>query len=305
MAYITTTYNEFALTGTSPVSFTFELGGNTIYSGKGWARPGQSTVYVRPNDVFSQYLSQTFPTLSNNTSTDCDVVKTFNIVSGSSASKVYCLGSMADLDNSVHHAPITGRVQTGQFFITSVFKSSTKLVTSAGTTTLSTANKNRATDTSSLTGSIQVKMGTDTVTWQLVPKCHRFVLYYVNAFGGWDSLVCEGGYRLTDTYERAEAGVWPAANGQEAKTRTSKVYLNEVTRSVVLNSGWLTDAQAARMHHLLGSTLVYLCDTDDSNAVYPVKITNGDCPYKTFKNEGGQMVNYEITAEFQTTITRR
>lgn len=305
MAYVTTTINEFGLTGTSPVSFTMNVDGNLIYSGKGWAKPNAASVYVRPNEIFSQYLGQTLPVMTNGQSTDALLVRTFQIVSGTTKNYSFAYGCESDLDNTPHHAPITGRVAIGQLFIASAFKASTKVVTSAGTTTMAAANKNRVFDTSALTGGIRVEVGTGSVAWTLVPRCVRYALYYVNALGGWDSMLMEGGCRQTDGYDRSETGVYPTAGVSEDVAQDSKVYLNEVKRRYTLNTGFLTDAEAARMHHLLGSVMVYLCDLADGNKMYPVKITNGECPYKTFRNEGGQMVAYDIEVEQQATITRR
>lgn len=305
MPYVTTTINEFGLTGTSPVDFTMKCDNALIYAGRGWAKPNQASVYVRPNEIFSQYLGQVFPALIDGQSTDADLVRAFQIISGTTKNYTFCYGREADVDNTPHHAPITGRLAKGQYFIASVFKAGTSVVTSAGTTVLSAVNKNRVISTAALTGGIRVEVGTGKAAWTIVPKCHRYLLYYVNDFGAWDSLVMEGNYRQTDTYARSETGVYPQAGVSEEVAQTSKVYLNEITRGMTLNTGFLTDAEAARMHHLLGSVKVYLCDMNDGNAHYPVKITNADCPYKTYKNEGGQMVNYELTVELETTITRR
>lgn len=303
MAYTTHTIHEFSLTGTSPVAFTMSVGGGVIYAGVGWARPGESAVKVRPNEIFAQYLGQTLPDMRDGITTPADIVRTFTIVSGITKTYEYAYGDLGSL-TVVHHEPITGRLETGQFFIGTLFDDTTVIVTSGGNV-LPAMIGNHVIDTAGLTGGVRMEVGTDVVAWKLVPKCHRYILYYVNAHGAWDSLVCEGGYRVTDSYARSETGVWPKANVGEDVAQTSEVFLNEVTRRYTLNTGWLTDAEAARMHHLLGSCQVWLCDTEDGNAMFPVKITNVDCPYKTFRNEGATMVNYEIKADLQALITRR
>jgi hypothetical protein len=62
--------------------------------------------------------------------------------------------------------------------------------------------------------------------------------------------------------------------------------------------------EAAKMHHLLGSTEVYLYDLEKDRMI-PVVITDNECKYKTFQNEGGKLVEYEINVKVAKQMIRR
>lgn len=135
------------------------------------------------------------------------------------------------------------------------------------------------------------------------PDCYRFVLYYINAYGGIDSLLVTGKTVKTDTYSRKRFGQVVDNNSIEHEKRD---YANEITRTWELHTDWLTDAEAARMHLLLGSTKVWLQDLETfGDVLEPVLITNSDCRYKTFETNGRKMASYVITVENSQNITRR
>lgn len=50
------------------------------------------------------------------------------------------------------------------------------------------------------------------------------------------------------------------------------------------------------MHHLLESTNVYLHNLE-SNTIEPIIITNTNCEYKTYTNNGKKVVYYMIEAK--------
>lgn len=132
--------------------------------------------------------------------------------------------------------------------------------------------------------------------------CNRFVLYYVNAYGGWDSLLLTGKSVKTDAYNRSLQG--QVYDNRTQFTAGTKVYKNEVTRKWQLHTGWLSDEAASRMHHLLGTTLAMLRDFEE-NSYTPVIITNSDCVYKRFDTNGHRMASYTIEAEIARDLTRR
>ena len=144
----------------------------------------------------------------------------------------------------------------------------------------------------------------NTARYTVVAPCARYALYYRNAYGGWDSFLIAGNAKQTDGYERTSMQL-----DYDNRTRTARGrrdIVNAVARSFTLVSGWLTDAQAARMHHLLGSVEVYLDDlTDGDAAPMPVVLTNSECVHKTYRGNGNALVNYTITAELAQDMQRR
>lgn len=126
--------------------------------------------------------------------------------------------------------------------------------------------------------------------------CATHCLYYVNAFGGWDSLLINGNVKRTDNI---------TTNTFIQSTNERKKIKNDIVTNWVLYTDWLNDEQASRMYHLLESTEVYLQDltkadinnNDFYSEVIPVNITNTNCEYKTFTNNGKKKFYYTIEVE--------
>ena len=131
------------------------------------------------------------------------------------------------------------------------------------------------------------------VTFKAV-GCHRYILYYLNALGGYDSLLIEGNTLEKDSLTRHIAH----------KNKGKQNHATEIVKDFTFYTGWMTDEESARMHNLLNSTEVYLFDKA-TWLFTPVILTNTETEYKTYKGNGGQMVNYEITAEVAETRIRK
>lgn len=130
--------------------------------------------------------------------------------------------------------------------------------------------------------------------------CRRFALYYVNALGGWDCLLCAEKSAQTDSYDRERHT--RSIDNSALSARDNVEHQNNITRTLELHTDYLTDEQAARMHHLLGSTMVYLYDTLTQTAT-PVNITNSLCEYKEYQR--GRLNEYTISVEVARTMIRR
>lgn len=141
-------------------------------------------------------------------------------------------------------------------------------------------------------GVLSVKVGN--TTYKVQTTCKRYALYYLNAYGGWDSYVIGSTDTMTDAYSRSEF----------IRDNERVAYLNEVSRSWSLATGLMTDDEASRMHHLLGSNNVFLLDME-SGEIHPVVITDTSCTHKTIKNSGRTFPTYTINvAEAKQRIRR-
>ncbi len=140
------------------------------------------------------------------------------------------------------------------------------------------------------------------LSFKYVAPCGRYALYYVNAFGGWDALLCKGVTVKKETYERQTAGVRASINFTTGRQKDN--YLNEVVRSMTLRTGVLTDDEASRMWHLVGSTKVLLYDMLEG-AFFPVVLTDSECVFKTYKNQGRKLVEYVLGVELAQDLNRR
>lgn len=138
--------------------------------------------------------------------------------------------------------------------------------------------------------------------YKVVTCCAKYVLYYVNAFGGWDSLLIEGNTLEADTLKRFTREV--VYDNRQIQNRGIHNYVNEVTKGFTFHSGWLLDDQGERMHHLINSTFVYLYDIANDDMI-PVTIPATSCEYRTYKNQGNRLVDYIIQVEVAQNRVRR
>lgn len=124
--------------------------------------------------------------------------------------------------------------------------------------------------------------------------CKDYCLYYVNAYGGWDSLLVTGKSMKTDNYTNSE---YRQNFDNSLKSNWGKInFKKSIKRTWKLNTGFLLDTQGAKMFHLLGSTKVYLHDLN-TGEIYSVVVNNKNCDYKTYINQGHKGYNYSIEVE--------
>lgn len=138
--------------------------------------------------------------------------------------------------------------------------------------------------------------------FNIIDSCAKYALYYVNAYGGWDTFLVEGNIQEYDTISRFTKE--QSYSNTNVEDRWKSNFANELTKSFVMHTGWLTDEQSSRMHHLLESTNVYLYDFSKLE-FQPILITNSTCEYKTSKSIGNRLVDYEITCDLAKYRVRR
>lgn len=110
-----------------------------------------------------------------------------------------------------------------------------------------------------------------------VQGCERFILYYVNAYGGWDWLPVEGKTRESDAVKRHTFEA--VYNNIPVYARGRFNHVNELTHHYTFYTGLLTDAQSELMPQLLNATTVYVHDTK-TNEVLPLVLTNSSTEHK-------------------------
>lgn len=123
--------------------------------------------------------------------------------------------------------------------------------------------------------------------------CSKYCLYYLNAYGGWDSFLINGNDKETDTITSYKY----MKNADNTKKQFAlNNYLNVISKKYSLKTDWLNDDEASRMYHLLESTEVWMHNLE-TDEITPVIITNKTCEYKTFKNNGRKKFYYTIDVE--------
>lgn len=314
-------------------SFTIRTSTSTddiIYTGKAWKKPGESYVKVIINDICADYMRQVMPEISTTGLVSCDTyIKTFYVYVGTTQkasveflldySYNYELANSANpyamselIDNTIDtRMPIihTMRSSTatlnyydvGNSFDLS-FDLSFDVINSQPVSISGLGNYVRKSTPADKGHAATFQEAAGWTTYYFDDTCAKYALYYVNEYGGWDSLVMRGGFKRVDRYKRFE--MKRKYNNAVVANRGRHNYANEETFAFELRTAFLTDAQASRMHHLIGSTLVYMYDLEEG-LMHPVVITDNSCEYKTYKNNGHKLVQYIINVEIAKEQTRR
>lgn len=129
--------------------------------------------------------------------------------------------------------------------------------------------------------------------------CKRYALYYRNAYGGMDSLLLDGVQRK-ENYARSL--ITRKVDNSVQGARAVQNYRNALTEGWELRLNNLTDAEAARMHHLVGSAEVYLCDLI-ADTLTPLVLTDTECIDRTFAN-GRKRIDWKLAATTAQTMRR-
>lgn len=147
------------------------------------------------------------------------------------------------------------------------------------------------------------------LTFRVAENCTRYVLYWVNDYGGWEQMPVRNGAPQADSVTRhtVQTGRLNTYGGNGA-ARAEREYANVTERTVRLGTGWLDDRGSALMRGLFNSTDILLFDTQatsEAGRFIPLVLTDDAVEYKTFKGNGGQMVRYDFEARMALNFVRR
>ena len=128
----------------------------------------------------------------------------------------------------------------------------------------------------------------------VVCYCGQYALYYRNARGGWDTFLFEGNCKRTDNYDILK---YTKSYNNTTREFGSNRYLNNITETYELSSGWL-DEEESRLFakHLLPTNRAYLHILDEDRII-PVVITTTSAEFKKYDRINPQPLNYTITVE--------
>lgn len=137
-------------------------------------------------------------------------------------------------------------------------------------------------------GIVKITIGPS--TYYVTHTCYRYCLYYLNQYGGWDSLLFRGRELKTDDLSRLSYKKRYVANS----TDFHKVdYLTKISERWELNTSFLDDTESSKMINLMASNRIYIHDLE-TGQISPVNINNSSCEHKTYKNQGRKMATYTI-----------
>ena len=316
------------------VDFQVSYNGSIVYEGRAVARSSAERVRIKINDICANYIENAFPGRFPNTSGEqAQYVFTFDILTIGESGEVeeyqvsflydwsydYVKGDKVLLSAPIlckipRNAPLLYTATSGTTYIeliekggfSSAFNSAFDV---GGVSTLDgSAIANNIFNLAELAKPTDayVKVyggeGQPPITYAIVDGCYRYMLYYRNAYGGWDFLLVEGKSLQTDNYTRHSFG--RSHDNAQSRNRGMVNYRNDIKRKWKLGTLWINDEGAANMHHLLGTTEVVLYDLND-NLLLPVVVDNSACEYRNYNNNGNQLVRFDIEVSSANNIMRR
>ena len=309
-----------------------------VYSGRAVARPGETDVVIRINDVCADYLVNVLPTISDqdfsylhlplsftvqayiaNTWTDVESVAFLNDWSYDYSYDAATMGlsfpitgridarmpiiwtgiNVPDVTMTIHYLDETTETVVVPVATYPDFNNDFNHDFARSVRTAGSGSAVFFVDQYDLDLIDYFEVGRS--TFRVVTSCARYALYYVNAYGGWDCLLIEGASIESDDLTRYK--MESEYDNRDIANRGVRNYANEISRGFTLHTGWLLGDQGMMMHNLINSTDVFLYDIA-SNEMIPVTISNPSCEYKTNKTEG-RLVDYAVNVQIAHYMVRR
>ena len=253
---------------------------NLIFQGRAYKRPNADTNDIKLNKIFENYLSSSINDLLNSgepEDTGVDASKVFKIMKLDADGTETLIDEYTILydwsydfrfrgENTDLSRPINGR------YVAGMYKMDTTVDGKSGTVT------------NSLNGD----------TYNVLADCGEYALYYLNAYGGCDALLIDGTVlkKSTITQYTTDRNI----NNSRIEFEQTK-YINEIQDAYEINTGFLTDEQAANLSkNLIPSKEVYLHFISD-NKLIPVLITDTSVTYQTYQTNNLQMPQYKINVK--------
>jgi hypothetical protein len=317
-------YVELGKSDEGNVKFRIKQNDKLIYVGKAYARPGEETIRIRINDICADYMAQRM---------DGESVSMPFVIEKDEDGILDEVVFLYDWSYDENHdvlkdgvaAPVNGHVSPIQWLTYSAYDKTeveAEVVLKDGTKypyvlTLAAGGDFNADYNEDFFRSVR-ETPSETAIFSLasidnlaaiivegkrydVVDCCKYALYYRNAFGGWDSFLVEGNHAESDELVRH---IREKDYNNAVLERGRQNYVNEISKKMTLHTSWLSDEESSRMHHLLNATEVYICDISADRFI-PVVMTNTTTEYKTYRGNGGQLVNYAIEVAFANDRIRR
>ena len=262
-------------------------GGDLLYAGRAFKYPDESDIQVNIARVVAPYLTGYYKDITvTNAGTE---IGSYTFVRDYSYDT-----SMDYTQNQPLNAPINGRIPSGAKVSVSMWAAgnggSLTVTDDGGAVVVNqalTKGLNTGEWISGSAGKAYLLGGTE--IYKVVDLCDGVLLKYVNAYGATDYFLVEGVSKKTDKITRASYEKDAAALSTEFESKDYQATMEATWKGY---TGWLTDAQSARMKHLVESVEVYMIDA--AGIEIPVCMKDGNLEYKTYMNNGRRMVNFTL-----------
>ena len=253
---------------------------NLIFQGRAYKRPNADTNDIKLNKIFENYLSNSVNDLLNSgeqEDTGVNASKVFQIMKLDTDGTETLIDEYTILydwsydfrfrgTNTNLSRPINGH------YVAGMYKINTSVDGQSGTVTNSLTEGN----------------------YNVLADCGEYALYYLNAYGGWDALLIDGTVLKKSTIKQYTTD--RNINNSRIEFEQTK-YINEIQDAYEINTGFLTDEQAANLSkNLIPSKEVYLHFLNEDKLI-PVLITDSNVTYQTYQTNNLQMPQYKINVK--------
>lgn len=289
---------------------------NVIYSGNLSLEPNSNIIRKKINSIAANYLNSKCTLFTPGQYKMNDYVKTFTVTNSDDIDYLYTFYNSYSYTNdelnndnvTLLSQPINDIVDDRQFFLCSVFLRGLQdecEIDYGGVVdyindydsayTIVRRYNGAFEDSIIITGNGQI------ARYKLQRTCYDYCIYYLNALGGWDSLLVQGNTLRTDNIT---SNYYKKSFNNTTTEFEKKKYLNVITPTFKCNTGYFTDEQQSKLYHLIESTEVYLHDLNNDE-ILPVNITNNKVEYKTFTNNGKKKFNNTLELQVAAERLRR
>lgn len=304
--------------------FRIRVSSTTIYQGRAYRAASSGNLYIRINDICADYLAQQAATVPVSSGSAFTFPVSFTVQKSSTGSSWTTVETVQfnddwSYDNSFDPStmgmsfPITGRVDKRQTIWQTRYASGSVNATAryemAIRSIALTLQTGTGTDAylkslhhagvgfvafncaqyATYNGKALESVTIGLTTYTVAKTCPRFNLLYKNPFGGYDTLLCEGSGTRKHSVAR---DTYKVDYDNSVQGREEWNYMNEVTESVELNTGYLTEDESSRMPYLLDSPDVFLQDLDNPPVIVPVVIATDSYAFQTVNKLGMKMRNH-------------
>lgn len=309
------------------IDYTLKEGGKVIFNGRSYRYPAATSVQIYINRIVRDYLSSKIDfNITNNVHPQPHYMRTFTLSpTPSSRETEYTIYNDCSYDNDfieqgdiqILSRPLSNVIDPRQYLFCTYADFSSNTVSPEVEVEAQGSGWVLAESTTGKCNTFTVKVGTKYVgeeiavvnsregeimtSYDVRETCADYCLYYLNAHGGYDHLLIRGNSLRTDAMSRVEMTRDVDNNTLQHGRQSVSV---EVQPKWRLYTDYLTDAQWALTHHLLGSTHVFLHDLN-SDEIVPVVITASNAEYRTYSNQGRKKSYLTIDVEAASKMMRK
>lgn len=283
--------------------YTILVDGVIVYSGISY---GIGSHALRINDTIADYFSRKHPLFgangaSGDKATISVIVRNNSGVATFSDTIIpdYSYANM-DYSKNVPYAPIDNRIDRRMPFVGTIYDA-------LGREVYFDSSKQVLTTSLGDTFSLTIPDGVDAISvggysWRVVDGCDKYALYYLNAFGAWDFLLCSGRPSESKSYTRYETKI--KYDNRTSSARGIDNWVNEESRSIALRTGFVSDQGSKNISHLIGSPNVYLYNLETAE-LRAVTITDTSAEERSYMGNGAKPIQYTINVKLAQDFIRR